>query len=155
MKSLSTLPILLLAVTLLSGCDQSGTAEPENVRVVQWPLNTQCNLHKQPCTTQQGKQSVTLDVQPRPIPVAKPLGVTVTLKNISAKAIQLDIGGKNMYMGFNRANLKPTSPDRWVGTTMLAFCTNGKMEWQLTLLITLEDGSQIQVPYPLETSSRR
>lgn len=155
MKYLSTLSILLFALTILSGCQPSSSTKSEQDHIVQWPLNKQCNLHQQPCTVQNGKQSVTLDIQPRPIPVAKPLGVTVTLKNLSPKSIQLDISGQNMYMGFNRANLKSMTPNHWVGTTMLAFCTNAKMEWQVTLLIDLKDGTQIQVPFALETRNRR
>lgn len=135
---------LLSVLVVLSSCTHNKNAQV-------WPLNKACNLHQQTCTTTHGEQAVTLSITPRPIPVAKPLDVTVTLKQIPAKQVALDISGLNMYMGYNRVTLKKTQPGVWQGKSMLAFCTNDTMQWQLTVLIDTADGRQIQVPFYLET----
>ena len=133
----------------LLGCDNTSSS------VETWPMVQQCNLHQQPCTATKGQAQVTLDIRPRPIPVAKPLDVTVTLSGIQAKSVALDISGINMYMGYNRVDLQPAWPGRWTGQSMLAFCTNQKMEWRLSVLITQPDGSQVMVPFYLLTRTTR
>ncbi|SIN71969.1 hypothetical protein SAMN05443662_0279 [Sulfurivirga caldicuralii] len=135
---------LLSLLVLLAGCSHN-----DNATV--WPLDKSCNLHQQACTATHGDQAVTLAITPRPIPVAKPLQVEVRLRNIPAKQVALDISGLNMYMGYNRVTLKQENNDVWTGSSMLAFCTNDTMQWQLTVLIDTPDGQQIQVPFYLET----
>ncbi|MDG6773908.1 hypothetical protein QCB45_06155 [Thiomicrorhabdus sp. ZW0627] len=139
----------LLIVFDLSGCEQS---PPENV--TQWPLVEKCDLHHEVCTAQMDDASVTLKISPHPIPIAKPLGIEVSLNNLAAQKVELDISGVNMYMGYNRVTLTSTKPDYFVGTSMLAFCTTQKMQWQITLIIHLPEGKQIQIPFHLETSNR-
>jgi hypothetical protein len=56
-----------------------------------------------------------------------------------------------MYMGYNRVNLTQTAPNEWQGKSILSFCTIDEMQWQLTLLIDLADGRQVQAPFPLIT----
>lgn len=139
--------LLTLSGFSLSGCEQS---PPENIQ--QWPLPETCDLHQQTCTSELKGRSVSLKISPHPIPIARPLGIEVLLKNIDAEKIELDISGINMYMGYNRVPLTATQqPGRYIGTSMLAFCTNKKMEWQITLMIHQKDGSQIQIPYRLDT----
>jgi hypothetical protein len=136
--------LLFSTLVLISGC-----AKQQNATV--WPLDKRCNLHQQACTATHGDQAVTLSITPRPIPVAKLLQVEVRLRNIPAKQVALDISGLNMYMGYNRVNLKQQAQGVWTGSSMLAFCTNDTMQWQLTVLIDTPDGQQIQVPFYLET----
>lgn len=140
------LPATLVALLALTGCSQ--TAD-ENV--VQWPTNQQCDLHQESCTAKMGDAQATLKISPHPIPIARPLGIEVDIKNLSVQKMELDISGVNMYMGYNRVELKSTTPTRFVGTSMLAFCTTQKMQWQVTLIIHQPDGTQIQIPYNLET----
>lgn len=139
----------LFAVTLsvLSGCSNKES-------ITAWPLVDNCNLHEQACESQQGDAKVRLQINPHPIPIAKPLGIQVNLENLAASRVQLDISGVNMYMGYNRVTLAEKGQGYYVGTSMLAFCTSQKMDWQITLMIYLEDGTQVQVPYSLQTITR-
>lgn len=143
--------IVMTAFVLLTlvSCSQNSDSN-----ITQWQVNDACNLHEQSCTASQGDAEVTLKISPHPIPIARPLGIEVNSKNLQITKMELDISGINMYMGYNRVELKSTKPDRFVGTSMLAFCTNQKMLWQITLMIHLADGSQIQIPYQLETVNR-
>jgi len=140
--------LLLLSYLLLTACDNQ-TAN-ENITV--WPIVKDCNLHNQTCLASNGEQSISLKVSPDPVPIALPLGIELTVKNIQAEKIELDISGANMYMGYNRVTLIPDgSTGRYIGTTMLAFCTVEKMQWKITLMIHQKGGKQIQIPYLLET----
>ncbi|MEA3405868.1 MAG: hypothetical protein U9R28_09050 [Pseudomonadota bacterium] len=151
MKTLSRTALLFVLTSFLAlnGCEQ---ASDENT--TQWPLVKNCDLHQQACESKMGEARAVLKISPHPIPIAKPLGIELDLHNLQAEKVELDISGVNMYMGYNRVNLMSTKPGHYVGTSMLAFCTNLKMEWQITLLVHLADGKQIQIPYYLETVNR-
>ena len=142
--------LLIFAAAILQGCSNS-----EQSHITQWPSPTTCDLHSESCTATMGDAQVTLKISPHPIPIARPLGIEVELENLNVQSIELDISGINMYMGYNRVTLTPANDNRYIGTSMLAFCTSQKMLWQITLMIHQKDGTQIQIPYTLETINRR
>lgn len=146
-KTLFTLAIITL---WLSACSQ-----PDQNNIEQWLPQKDCQLHTDSCIAKMGQAFVKLKISPHPIPIARPLGIEVETKNLSIQKIELDITGQNMYMGYNRVTLTSTSPNRFVGTSMLAFCTNQNMRWQITLMVHLANGKQIQIPYQLNTNSHR
>ena len=130
-----------------------GCSSEENSNIELWKMAKDCDLHTQTCTATKGDQQVSLKIAPNPIPIARPLGIEVEVKNLKPTEMQLDISGINMYMGYNRVRLSSKKPDHWIGTSMLAFCTTEKMEWQITVMMH-ENGKEIQVPFYLETSNR-
>ncbi len=136
--------LITLLTLLLSACDQQ-------TQINTWPMVKSCNLHQQACTATHNDQAAILNITPKPIPVAKPLKVSVTLQNLPAKKVELDISGINMYMGYNRVALQPIDANRWQGDSMLAFCTNDVMEWKVSVLITQPDGTVTQIPFYLKT----
>jgi hypothetical protein len=142
---------LLSAVVVfgLAGCDTKPAGEV-------WPMVEDCDLHQHTCTAQQGEASASLQFTPQPIPIAKPLQVEVMLNQIDATKLELDISGINMYMGYNRVTLLPDNnqSNQFNGQTMLAFCTNEVMHWQITLLAHQTDGTVLQIPFKLETRNR-
>lgn len=139
----------LLLLANLQGCSQQ-----DQTNATLWPMDKSCDLHTQACTAEFEEAKATLKVSPHPIPIARPLGIEVDLQGINPSQVQLDISGINMYMGYNRVPLKSTKPNRWVGTSMLAFCTAETMQWQITLMLTMPDGKEVQIPYYLETTNR-
>lgn len=139
----------ILAIAGLQGCDQNASTHAQL-----WPMDKTCDLHNKSCTATHEGATATLKISPHPIPIARPLGIEVELNGINPTEMQLDISGINMYMGYNRVPLKSSKPNHWVGTSMLAFCTAEKMEWQITLLLKMPDGKEIQIPYYLETVNR-
>ena len=144
------LPLIILASSLLTACSQENE---DNITL--WPMKKDCDLHLEACTSKMGDSSVTLKISPDPIPVAKPLGIELNLQNLTVEKVELDISGANMYMGYNRVALKPTGEaGRYVGTSMLAFCTTQKMQWKVTLILHQKNGLQIHIPYLVETIHR-
>ena len=141
--------LIISAVLFLSACTQ------DEEQITLWPTNTHCNLHQQSCSIEKGDAQVTLNISPQPVPIARPLAIGVQLHKIKdVEKVELDIAGVNMYMGFNRISLEQTSPTIYEGTSMLAFCTTKDMSWQVSVLIHLKNGEQIQVPYILKTSNK-
>lgn len=140
--------IFSFSLISLSGCDSQ---DPTQV----WSLVEDCDLHQQACISDHGDAQVELSITPRPLAIAKPLDVQVTLHNLAAEQVDLDISGLNMYMGYNRVALQPSAQaGQFKGRTMLAFCTNEIMLWQVTLLVTQPNGELIQIPFKLETRNR-
>lgn len=149
---------LLLGMTVLglSSC-HSPFSEEEDIADV-WPTDKSCHLHSGQCTLKHGNQQVTLSISPNnPIPVARLLDAKVSLTNIPAKNVQIDITGLNMYMGYNRTTLSPLTSNstaqlkQYKGNIILAFCTNDTMQWQLSVLITTPKGKIISAPFLLTT----
>jgi len=145
-----TVLLCTLFALSITACTQE---DPENISL--WPLKDDCDLHQQTCISKMGDSSVSLKISPDPIPVARPLGIELILNNLDAEKVELDISGANMYMGYNRVKLKPSeTAGRYVGTSMLAFCTTDTMQWKITLIIHQKSGRQIQIPYLLKTEHR-
>ncbi|WP_157760720.1 hypothetical protein [Hydrogenovibrio halophilus] len=170
---LGPLWFLLLTLTILTtglaGCSQQNDGPAPTV----WPMQKDCDLRQDVCTAKapervtlaqvpgqipEPTQSVTLSLSPRPVKVARSLNANVRLSGFSHETIQtleLDVAGLNMYMGYNRVTLQQQSEKRYAGPLMLAFCTNDEMRWQVTVLITLTDGREIQIPFQLTTYNQQ
>jgi len=152
MKQLSLFFTLIIAM-FLSGCDQISNTE-DQANVLNWPPNDECDLHQGSCSLKYGDESIQVTISPNnPIPVARLLDVEVKTENLSVSKVEFDIAGVNMYMGYNRTELPATNPNHnhFKGKSMLAFCTNDYMKWQLTVLLYLKDGQIVQAPFMLTT----
>jgi hypothetical protein len=120
-------------------------------RVISFKLVDNCQLHQQTCHSRHQNVAVYLDITPKPIPISKTLSVNANISGVEPVRVQLDINGSNMYMGYNRIGLSAQPDGNWTGKSLLAFCTTDSMQWQLTVLIDLADGSQLQAPFLLTT----
>ncbi len=62
-----------------------------------------CDLRAGPCTGRfAGGGEVTLDLEPRGIPPARPLVLRVLIRDLVVSAVALDLTGTDMDMGYNR-----------------------------------------------------
>lgn len=141
------LPLLALILAALAWWQWHH--QPQNLYTL--PVNQSCNLHMAKCHTTFANNDISLDITPKPIPIAKTLQIHTQIEHLPVVKVQLDINGSNMYMGYNRVSLTKQNDGSWTGKSLLAFCTTDKMNWQLTLLIDLADGHQIQAPFLLST----
>lgn len=141
-------PAIALLMAFFVWWTQQGGAT-QNIKTLK--LDTLCQLHLHACSSHDQNLTLTLDITPKPIPIAKQLNISAQITGTTPTQVQLDINGSNMYMGYNRITLKQQEDGSWTGKSLLAFCTIDAMQWQLTLLVDLPDGSQLQVPFPLTT----
>lgn len=101
------------------------------------PLSA-CNVGEGPCTARlPDGGEIELSVEPRPIPVLKPLHIEATVRSTGVRSVEVDFAGTQMQMGYIRPRLERQSddPSRFAGQTSLPVCITGTMEWEATLLV--------------------
>ena len=118
------------------------------------PLNTACDLQLGPCVTElPGGGRLELSLEPRPIPVLKPLKLQVRAIGFEAgsvESVEVDFAGVDMKMAFNRPRLVPGKDSLFTGEATLPVCVRDKMAWQATVLVK-SDGKRIALPFRFET----
>lgn len=109
-----------------------------------------CDLNRQACGAPlPGGGMIELAIEPRPIPVVKPMKVTATVVGATPARVELDFAGISMNMGYNRVELAPTTDGRFAGEATLPVCVTGRMAWRATLMV--ETATQrIAVPFVFE-----
>lgn len=110
-------------------------------------LNADCDLRAGPCTTiLDDGGSVTLSIEPREIPVMKPLQLRVDIEGVAAEDGEIDFNGVDMNMGFNRVKLERAGEGVFTGKGTLPVCVRDAMEWEARVLISTPSGL-LSVPY--------
>lgn len=108
----------------------------ESKQPMAFSLEENCDLNTAPCTASDGNKSISLKITPQKIASLVPLVFSVSLTNIEAQNVVLDIQGKDMFMGINQIQLSPSSDGKtWEGVTELAVCTTNSMFWQASILV--------------------
>lgn len=110
-------------------------------------LDPACDLRQEACVSSlPGGGSVRLGVQPRGIPVLRPLQLEVTVKGLEVSAVEVDFSGVDMSMGFNRPQLQRQSDGRFTGTAMLPVCVRERMQWEGLVMLHTQSGV-VAAPY--------
>ncbi len=145
----TTAVILALSLLLSSFFDFKRYFEPQIIATL--PVNTQCELNSSACTSElpQGG-SISLNIEPRSIPLLKPLQLHVTTAGVDASKVEIDFVGVGMNMGYNRPSLKKTKAEVFEGETTLPVCVRRKMDWEAQVLIHTSEGI-IKVPFQFYT----
>jgi hypothetical protein len=126
---------------------------PESVSVVHHlTLQQPCDLHLAPCVAADNAgRSVRFQFTPAHIPLMKELTVQVDVNGIPVHhSAQVVVEGVNMFMGYQRAELRTETAASLTGTLVLPVCTLETMEWQATLAIETPDG-KLQAVFPFVT----
>jgi hypothetical protein len=116
-----------------------------------------CDLNRAPCRAEFAGGSIELAIEPRPVPVIRPMQVSATIAGIEPSKVEIDFAGVTMNMGYNRVTLDAVpdapGPGRYSGQATIPVCITGRMGWQATLMIEAP-GKRISVPFlfdaPLE-----
>jgi hypothetical protein len=110
-------------------------------------VDPDCDLRTAPCISSliDGAR-VRFEIEPREIPLVKPLQLQVLLEGLNADKVEVDFSGVDMNMGFNRVALHPGKKGEFIGKGMLPVCVRDAMEWEAKVLITTPQGL-ISVPY--------
>ncbi len=127
LKTLLSLVIIALGVLILVMLGEHFRANPAKT------LNSdpECDISQNVCSAQNGTRNVQLAIVTRPVASMVPLTFEVTLTDIQADQVIIDLQGVEMYMGLHRVELTPSDDGQhWRGTLTLALCTSGEMRWQ-------------------------
>lgn len=114
-------------------------------------LNTACDLHQGPCAASlPGGGRLELSLEPRPIPVLKPLKLQVRATGFKADGVEVDFAGMDMKMAFNRPRLVSGKDGLYAGEATLPVCVRDQMAWKATVLVK-SGGKRIAAPFRFET----
>ncbi|PWB49130.1 MAG: hypothetical protein C3F18_10615 [Nitrosomonadales bacterium] len=117
------------------------------------PLDPACDLHAGPCASAiPGGGRIELSIEPRPIPLLRPLRLAVKTQGLDARLVEVDFTGVDMNMGYNRPQLKQEGEYRFSGETTLPVCITGGMAWQAAVVVTTP---KLKVVAPFRFSSSR
>ena len=113
--------------------------------------NPDCELRNGPCRAElPAGGSIEFSIEPRSIPLMKPLSLTVNVHDIEVSAAEIDFVGIGMNMGYNRPQLKQVSSNRFEGNTTLPICILQRMEWEARLLLETDKGT-VMAPFRFYT----
>jgi hypothetical protein len=130
----ATIAALILAIGAAIGAKLWLAPNPE-ARVTA-SLNPACDLHAGPCASDiPGGGRIELSIEPRPIPLLRPLRLVVKAQGLDARQVEIDFTGVDMNMGYNRPQLKQEG-EQFTGETVLPVCITGRMSWQAAVVVT-------------------
>lgn len=101
-----------------------------------------CNMNQSSCTaTLKEGTLVEFEINPKPIPLMKPLQFRVILHNMHLPYLELTLFATNMNMGLHTFKLYPKENGVYEGEGMLPTCVMGNMRWQANLIINTSSQS--------------
>ena len=127
---------ILLAIAAIAGAGYQLAPLLNPKADIALPLSG-CNLDRQACVVKlpNGGQ-VEFSIEPRPIPVLKPLQLQASFQATEVRKVEVDFSGSTMKMGYNRTQLERQSgSDRFAASASLPVCITGTMEWEATVLV--------------------
>jgi hypothetical protein len=111
----------------------------------------ECDLRKGSCSAALiGGGGIEFAIEPRSIPVMKPLRVSVKVSDIEAESVEIDFVGRGMEMGYNRTRLEKRSAGYFEGAAILPVCVLQRMPWEARLLLESDRGT-IMAPFRFYT----
>ena len=100
-----------------------------------------CDLHKSACeVTLSDGSLLRLDIEPKSIPLMKPLHFKVTIPS-DLPTIEIKLFATNMNMGFHSFKLYAKQNGLYEGEGMLPTCIVGNMIWQANLIVNTSSKS--------------
>lgn len=109
-----------------------------------------CNLNSGPCEVTINGRSAYFSVSPTPIRSLQPLTVKLVGEDLELEMATLNLEGKEMYMGINQTHMSQTTASHWQGSTEIALCTTGKMQWLARLGLTDKSGQYHSAVFEFE-----
>lgn len=95
-----------------------------------------CQAHEGACTLPLGKETITLEITPRPVTAMQDSVFKVTLTGEQpSKRPYLDLGMPAMKMGPNRVTLKSDGKGSYTGKGIIVRCKSGRRTWFANVVI--------------------
>jgi hypothetical protein len=131
--------VLFILVAAVAGYKIWPLLNPPVAQVARF--DPDCDLRAGPCSVGFADGGVVqFAIEPKDIPVVKPLQFAVELQDIEATSVAVDFQGVDMNMGYNRATLNKAGEQRYTGQGMLPVCVRYAMEWEARVLVDTPKG---------------
>ena len=119
--------------------------QPETA--LELPHDPACDLRQGSCTSNlPGGGKVTFGIEPRTLPVLKPLALSVSVEGVKTHRVEASFNGVDMNMGQNHADLPTAGEGTFNGTITIPVCIRNSMEWEAKVLLHTPEGI-ITAPY--------
>lgn len=110
-------------------------------------VDPQCDLRQGSCVSSiEPDIRISFSIEPREIPLVKPLKLQVQVNGVDADKVEVDFTGVDMNMGYNRVVMQQLESGRYEADGMIPVCVRDSMEWEAKVLITTEQGV-LSAPY--------
>lgn len=145
--------VFLLAVVgkhfLLNPPQVASTALAE----IRLPLQQPCDLQQTACIASDGSgRSIRFSLAPTPIPLMQELTASATTVGLAdVRSARLTVEGVNMFMGYQYADLNPSSDGVWQGKLVLPVCSLEAMQWKASLRFEMATHG-VNAEFPFTTS---
>ncbi len=94
-----------------------------------------CDLHDTECeVTLKDGSKMTLSIEPKTIPLMKPIKLVLFTKGIDLKSLELKIFATNMNMGLIETHMKRVSKNHYETKLTLPSCIVGNMIWNANII---------------------
>ena len=145
--------VLVLAILLTVSYKLKDILKP-NVTIT-IALDDSCDLRAGACISElPGGGKVSLSINPKDIPILRPLALQVKMEGIEASDVEVDFIGIGMEMGYNRAKLaadQGANKNQYTGKAILPVCVRSKMDWEARVLLKTDEGL-LMVPFRFFTN---
>ena len=145
--------IVVLFILLVGWTAYQQKLQSQQVQLIVIPYDQQCDLRAGPCVTAlKDGASVSFSIEPREVPLAKPLQLKVFVEGFRVDGVSVELNGVDMKMPLNQIELKNMVKGEFSAKATLSFCSQNAMEWEA--LVELRSGNKrIKVPYRFITVS--
>jgi nitrogen fixation protein FixH len=141
-----------LGVSVRRGADR--LAFDRRVRVAS--ASAACDVGRAPCAADAGGTRLSLELAPRPVRALADLAATVTVTRegtpVEGAEVSLELSMPGMYMGENRAALRPDGAGRYAGRAVVLRCASGRTDWVAEVVARLPGGGEARARFPLQAA---
>jgi len=146
--------VVVLFLLLVSWIAYQQKLQSQQLQVIPVDYDASCDLRAGPCVTLlKDGASVSFSIEPRKIPLARPLQLTVYVDGFKVDGVSVELNGVDMKMPLNLLELENTVKGEFSTKATLSFCSRNAMEWEA--MVELRSGNKrIRVPYRFITVSQ-
>jgi len=146
--------VIVLFILLVSWTAYQQKLQSQQLQVIPVDYDAGCDLRAGPCVIAlKDGASVSFSIEPREIPLARPLQLMVHVEGFKVDGVSVELNGVDMKMPLNQLELENTVKGEFSATATLSFCSRNAMEWEA--LLELRSGNKrIKVPYRFITVSQ-
>ena len=142
---LLALVVLLIVLTIVY---KTKFIQPITYVSINAEQDKSCNLREKECPKKLANGGMVIfSIEPKDIPMLKPLTLNIKLKGVSSSKIEIDFmqKDKRFSLGYNRPELIKVSDTEFKGTAFLSLCATKEMNWEAKVILQTEQGVQTAV----------
>ncbi|MEH6625369.1 MAG: hypothetical protein V7739_02915 [Motiliproteus sp.] len=133
---------ILLLISLLAYLGWLGRTllESQNLPVDILPGTAQCDIRHAPCVAQRGTQQITFAIDSTELDSKHPVKLRVELAGFESERVEIDLQGRDMFMGENTYSLQRQQDGSYRAEGQLPVCSTDLMTWRAT--VRIQQGQQ-------------